>query len=158
MDISNNVNPYISGEEDKLEIESSKILGGVDGSGTAFEELTDLVINARCTRVPVLHGHTACVSFSFVRRPPPNVDDCKQALRDYVSDAQKLGCPSAPSRAIVVMEEPDRPQPRMDVDVEGGYAVSVGGLRKAKGSFDIEFVSLSHNLVLGAAGGSILNA
>jgi len=80
-------------------------------------------------------------------------------MREYVSDAQKLGCPSAPSRAIVVMDEPDRPQPRLDRDTERGYAVSVGRIRADdSGIFDIQFVALSHNTVIGAAGSSLLNA
>ena len=80
-------------------------------------------------------------------------------MQDYVSDAQKLGCPSAPSQAIVVMDEPDRPQPRLDRDLDGGYAVSVGRIREdPSGIFDFQFVALSHNTVIGAAGSSLLNA
>jgi aspartate-semialdehyde dehydrogenase len=70
----------------------------------------------------------------------------KQAMREYVSDAQKLECPSAPQNAITVMEEPDRPQPRLDRDTQKGYTVSVGRIRKDEsGIFDIKFVALSHN-------------
>lgn len=159
MDILGNVVPYIKGEEDKLEPEAQKILGSINSQATAFSEQKNLKISARCTRVPVIDGHTACVSLRFERRPPPSAEKVKQAMRDYVSDVQKLGCPSAPERAIVVMEEPDRPQPRLDLDTEGGYAVSVGGIREdEKGIWDIEFVALSHNTVIGAAGGSLLNA
>jgi aspartate-semialdehyde dehydrogenase len=81
-------------------------------------------------------------------------------MREYVAEAQRLGCSSAPERAIVVFEEPDRPQPRLDRDISGGYAVSVGRVRETnKGShFDIRFAALSHNTVIGAAGSSILNA
>jgi aspartate-semialdehyde dehydrogenase len=106
-----------------------------------------------------LDGHTAIVSLTFARRPAPSAEDVKAALRSYVSEAQRLGCPSAPEQAIVVMEEPDRPQPRLDRETERGYAVSVGRVREDEGGvFDVKFVALSHNTVIGAAGSSILNA
>jgi aspartate-semialdehyde dehydrogenase len=81
-------------------------------------------------------------------------------MRDYQSEAQKLGCPSAPEVAIKVFDEPDRPQPRLDRDINRGYTVSVGRVREGNpgGYFDIRFAALSHNTVLGAAGSSILNA
>jgi aspartate-semialdehyde dehydrogenase len=145
MDIIDNVVPFISGEEDKLETEASKILGGVNGDLTGFVD-QPMKISAACNRVPVLDGHTACVSLRFQRRPPPSAEEVKQAMREYVSDAQKLGCPSAPAKAIVVMEEPDRPQPRLDRETDRGYAVSVGRIREDEsGIFDIKFVALSHN-------------
>lgn len=145
MDIIDNVVPFISGEEDKLETEASKILGGVNDDVTGFVD-QPMKISAACNRVPVLDGHTACVSLRFQRRPPPSAEEVKQAMREYVSDAQKLGCPSAPSKAIVVMEEADRPQPRLDRETDRGYAVSVGRIREDEsGIFDIKFVALSHN-------------
>lgn len=145
MDIIDNVVPFISGEEDKLETEASKILGGVNGDVTGFVD-QPMKISAACNRVPVLDGHTACVSLRFQRRPPPSAEEVKQAMHEYVSDAQKLGCPSAPKNAIVVMEAPDRPQPRLDRETDRGYAVSVGRVREDEsGIFDIKFVALSHN-------------
>lgn len=159
MDIIDNVVPYISGEEDKMEPEARKILGGINSECSAFEEQSNLKISAACNRVPVLDGHTACVSLRFERRPAPSAEEVKQAMRDYVSEAQQLGCPSAPSKAIQVCEEPDRPQPRLDRETDRGYAVSVGRVREDEsGIFDIQFVALSHNTVIGAAGSSILNA
>ncbi|KAK5131256.1 hypothetical protein LTR08_001161 [Meristemomyces frigidus] len=159
MDIIDNVVPYIPGEEEKLELEARKILGGVNSAATAFAEQETLKISGTCTRVPVLDGHTAIVSLTFARRPGPKAEQVKAALREYVSEAQKLGCPSAPANAIVVMEEPDRPQPRLDRETDRGYAVSVGRVREDEaGVFDIKFVALSHNTVIGAAGSSILNA
>ncbi|KAK5164377.1 aspartate-semialdehyde dehydrogenase [Saxophila tyrrhenica] len=159
MDTMDNVIPFISGEEDKLENEAQKILGGINSAATEFEEQSALKISATCNRVPVLDGHTACVSLSFDRRPPPSVDEVKSALRDYVPDAQKLGCPSMPERAIMVFEEQDRPQPRLDRDLGGGYTVSVGRVREdPSGQYDYMFTALSHNTVIGAAGSSILNA
>ncbi len=146
MDILDNVVPFISGEEDKLETEAQKILGSVNGDVTGFQEQRELKVSAACNRVAVLDGHMACVSLRFVKRPPPSAAQIKQAMRDYVSDAQKLGCPSAPQKAITVMDEPDRPQPRLDRDTERGYSVSVGRIREDEsGIFDIKFVALSHN-------------
>lgn len=146
MDIMDNVVPFISGEEDKLETEAQKILGSVNADVTGFQEQKELKISAACNRVPVLDGHTACVSLKFARRPPPSAEQVKQAMRSYVSEAQKLGCPSAPENAILVLDEPDRPQPRLDRETQGGYTVSVGRVREDEsGIFDIKFVALSHN-------------
>ena len=160
MDIFDNVIPYISGEEDKLETEAQKILGSINPEATAFEEQSSLKVGATCTRVGVTEGHMAFVSLRFERRPPPSANEVKAAMREYVADAQKIGCASAPEHAIVVFDEPDRPQPRLDRDISGGYTVSVGRVREAApGShFDIRFAALSHNTVIGAAGSSILNA
>jgi len=129
MDIIDNVVPFIPGEEDKLETEAQKILGEINADATAFAEQTTLKISATCARVPVLDGHTACVSLTFEKKPPPSPAEVKKALAEYVSEAQKLGCPSAPENAIIVMEEPDRPQPRLDRETQRGYAVSVGRVR-----------------------------
>jgi len=146
MDIFDNVVPFISGEEDKLETEAQKILGSVNADATAFEDLASMRVSAACNRVPVIDGHTACVSLRFAKRPPPPVEEVKKAMREYVSEAQTLGCPSAPEPPIMVFDEPDRPQPRLDRDLSRGYTVSVGRLREDEsGIFDIKFVALSHN-------------
>lgn len=146
MDIMDNVVPFISGEEDKLESEARKILGDINADNTAFVEQEALRVSAACNRVPVLDGHTACVSLRFRKRPPPSAEEVKSALREYVSDAETLGCPSAPRPSIVVFDEPDRPQPRLDRDLGRGYTVSVGRVREDEsGVFDIKFVALSHN-------------
>ncbi len=146
MDIIDNVVPFISGEEDKLETEARKILGSINSEATAFVEQDQLRVSAACNRVPVLDGHTACVSLRFKNRPQPKVEDVKAALRDYVSEAETLGCPSAPRPSIMVFDEPDRPQPRLDRDLSRGYTVSVGRVREDEsGIFDIKFVALSHN-------------
>lgn len=159
MDVVDNVVPFIKGEEDKLETEARKILGDLSADATAFEEQSALRVSAACNRVPVLDGHTACVSLRFANRPPPPAADVKAALASYVSEAESLGCPSAPRPSIMVFEEDDRPQPRLDRDLSGGYTVSVGRVREDEsGIFDIKFVALSHNTVIGAAGSSILNA
>lgn len=146
MDMIDNVVPFIPGEEDKLESEARKILGALSGDKTAFVEQQGLRVSATCNRVPVLDGHTACVSLSFERRPAPTAEQCKQAMRAYVAEAQTLGCPSAPSPAIMVFDEDDRPQPRLDRDLGNGYTVSVGRMREDEsGIFDIKFTALSHN-------------
>lgn len=146
MDILDNVIPFISGEEDKLETEAQKILGSVNAEVTGFQDQKDLKISAACNRVAVLDGHTACVSLRFAKRPAPTAEQVKEAMREYVSDVQKLGCPSAPENAILVMNEPDRPQPRLDRETQRGYTVSVGRIREDEsGIFDIKFVALSHN-------------
>ncbi len=147
MDIVDNVVPFISGEEDKMEIESQKILGTLNAEATAFEDQSDLKISAACNRVPVLDGHTACVSLRFKDRDRvPSAQEVKKAMRDYTSEATRLGCPSAPENAISVFEEDDRPQPRLDRELQKGYSVSVGRVREDEsGIFDIKFVALSHN-------------
>lgn len=158
MDIVDNVVPYIPGEEDKIQAEACKILG------TLNEESTQVLsqpmrISAACNRVPVLDGHTVCVSLRFASRPPPSASQVCDAMKEYVSEAQSLGCHSAPQHAIIVRDEIDRPQPRLDRESEKGYAVSVGRVREdPSGIFDIQFVALSHNTIIGAAGSSILNA
>lgn len=148
MDVIDNIVPFISGEEDKLETEARKILGRLDDNGTAFIDQEGLRVSATCNRVPVMDGHTACVSLSFERKPSPSAEEVRKALRDYKCEAQALGCPSAPEPAIKVFgdDEPDRPQPRLDRDLGRGYTVSVGRVREDEaGIFDIKFTALSHN-------------
>lgn len=158
FDILDNVVPFISGEEDKMQSEAQKILGSLNDEITGFEH-QQLPISTACNRVMVLDGHTSCISIKFKKRPPPSVEQVKAAMTSYVSDAQRLGCPSAPKASIVVMEEPDRPQPRLDRDTDRGYAVSVGRVREdPSGVFDLLFVGLSHNTIIGAGGASLLNA
>lgn len=118
MDILDNVIPFISGEEDKIEVEAQKILGAINRETTALELQSTLKISAACNRVPVLDGHTACVSLRFAKRPPPSAQEVRQAINEYVSEAQQLRCPSAPENAISVFEEDDRPQPRLDRDLQ----------------------------------------
>lgn len=146
MDIIDNVVPFIPGEEDKLETEARKILGRLDDAGKAFIEQDALRVSATCNRVPVMDGHTACVSLKFERQPAPTAQQCKDALRSYTAEAQTLGCPSAPNPPIKVFDEEDRPQPRLDRDLGNGYTVSVGRVREDEsGIFDLKFTALSHN-------------
>ncbi|EGW33398.1 aspartate-semialdehyde dehydrogenase [Spathaspora passalidarum NRRL Y-27907] len=157
MDILDNIVPFISGEEDKLEWETKKILGGVNAEGTEFTPIpdSDMKVSAQCNRVPVIDGHTECISFRFAKRPPPSVEQVKKALAEYECDAKKLGCHSAPKQTIHVLEQQDRPQPRLDRDRDNGYGVSVGRVREDP-VLDFKMVVLSHNTIIGAAGAGIL--
>ena len=107
------------------------------------EDLTGFInqpirISVACNRVLVLDGYTVCVSLRFAKRPPPSVIEVCNAMEKYMSEAQSLGCPLAPNRAIVVLDEPDRPQPRLDRETKRGFAVSVGRIREdLSGIFDI---------------------
>ncbi|KAI9319485.1 aspartate-semialdehyde dehydrogenase [Dichotomocladium elegans] len=155
LDILDNVVPYISGEEEKMEWETSKILGGQDGK--QFLPLTNTAVSATCTRVPVLDGHLEAVSVKFANRPAPTPEEVYQVFEKFTSEAQALGCHSAPERSILVNKAADRPQPRLDRDLQKGQAVTVGRVRPCP-VFDIKFMLLVHNTVLGAAGSSVLNA
>lgn len=159
MDILDNIVPYISGEEEKIEWETKKILGNIASDGLTFAPLShdELKVSAQCNRVPVIDGHTECISLRFKNRPAPSVDQVKQCLQEYVCDASKLGCHSAPKQTIHVLEQPDRPQPRLDRDRDAGYGVSVGRIREDP-VLDFKMVVLSHNTVIGAAGAGILIA
>jgi aspartate-semialdehyde dehydrogenase len=159
IDILDNLIPFIGGEEDKLEWEPRKILGEVDSSDkVSFNIIAEdqMRISASCNRVAVTDGHTACVAVKFANGAP-SLEQFKEALRSYTSEARKLNCHSAPSKDIEVLEQPNRPQPRLDRDRGNGYAVSVGRIRPDP-VLDYKFVSLSHNTVLGAAGSGILIA
>jgi aspartate-semialdehyde dehydrogenase len=162
LDIMDNVIPYISGEEEKMEWETLKILGGItlsDGGTKSFDMHAQhpLRVSASCNRVPVIDGHTECVSLRFARRPPPSPQQVREALVAYTSDAHLLGCPSAPIHTISVHEEPDRPQPRLDRYFQDGAGVSIGRVRQCK-VLDIKFVVLANNVSIGAATSSIMNA
>ncbi|KAG6899990.1 hypothetical protein C0993_004609 [Termitomyces sp. T159_Od127] len=162
LDILDNVVPHIGGEEEKVEWEVLKILGGIakgDDGTRSFDmhSKTPLRVSAACNRVPVIDGHTATVSVRFARRPPPSPQQVREALRSFTCDAQTLGCPTAPSKIIDVHEEPDRPQPRLDRYFQDGAGVSVGRIRQCP-VLDIKFVCLSNNVSIGAATSSIINA
>ncbi len=154
LDIVDNIIPYIGGEEEKSENEPGKVLGKVAGGKIVPDE--SISISAHCTRVPVIDGHSACISIQFAGAKP-SLDELKETWRSYRSVPQELGLPSAPRQPIIVRDEIDRPQPRKDRDAENGMAIVAGRLRPCK-VFDYRFVSLSHNTVRGAAGGAILMA
>lgn len=159
MDILDNIIPYIGGEEDKMEWETKKILGNLSADKSTIELLSDeeMKVSAQCNRVAVSDGHTECISFRFKTNEKPNVEQVKQCLRDYQCDAYRLGCHSTPQQTIHVLEQNDRPQPRLDRNRDNGYGVSVGRIREDP-VLDFKMVVLSHNTVIGAAGSGILIA
>jgi aspartate-semialdehyde dehydrogenase len=152
LDATDNLIPYIAGEEEKLQTEPRKILGELRDGSVADAEIK---ISAQCNRVPVIDGHTESVSLKF--RHPATPQDVSAVLREFSGEPQRLGLPSAPVRPIEVREEADRPQPRLDRDAGDGMSVVVGRIRSCP-VFDIRFTLLSHNLIRGAAGAAILNA
>ena len=154
LDIIDNVVPYIGGEEEKTEKEPCKIFGKVDGG--KIVAAGGLKVSAHCNRVPVIDGHTACVSLEFGDKKP-SLEEIERIWSAFRGLPQELDLPFAPKNPIIVRHEPNRPQPRRDRDEDKGMAVSVGRLRECP-LFDISFVGLSHNTVRGAAGGGILNA
>ncbi len=154
IDMTDNVIPFINGEEEKSEVEPLKIFGSIENG--EFREDDSIRISAHCNRVPVIDGHLACVSLEFGSKKP-SLAEIKQIWQAYRSVPQELGLPFAPEQPILVREEKNRPQPRKDRDADKGMAVTVGRLRSCN-VFDCRFVGLSHNTVRGAAGGGILNA
>jgi aspartate-semialdehyde dehydrogenase len=155
LDMLDNIVPFIGGEEEKSEKEPLKIFGVVENGIIKNAELP--LISAHCNRVPVVDGHTACVSLEFVDKKPASMDEIKAIWVAYKGLPQEADLPFAPKQPIIYREEPNRPQPRKDRDADKAMAVVIGRLRPCN-VFDIRFVALSHNTVRGAAGGGILNA
>lgn len=152
LDILGNVLPHIPGEELKIETETQKILGALTGSEIVPH---DVVISAQTTRVPVLNGHTALVSVELASNP--TVDEVVAAFDSFRGRPQNENLPTAPSNPVRYVDDPTRPQPRLDVDSEGGMAITIGRLRECP-VLDLKFIVLGHNTVRGAAGAAILNA
>ena len=151
-DLLDNVLPYIAGEEDKVAREVKKILGQATADG--FEDAA-MRVSATCTRVGVAHGHLASVSLAFRRRP--QVEEVRHILSSYRGGILQDGLPAAPVRPIEVMEEDNRPQPRLDRDRGAGMTVTVGRIRPCE-VHHVKMFVLAHNLVRGAAGAALLNA
>ena len=152
LDVTDNVLPYIEGEEEKVETEPLKILGQYKAGKVHWAEFR---IGAQCHRVNVQDGHLEAVSAGF--RQPPSRDRLVEALSTFRSLPQELNLPSAPHRPVVCLEEPDRPQPRLDRNLEKGMATVVGRIRPCP-ILDYKFDLLGHNTIRGAAGAAILNA
>ena len=152
LDILGNVIPYVAKEEEKMEIETRKMLGRLNGAGIAPAELT---VSAHCNRVPVEDGHTESVSVKL--RKPATREQIIQIFREFRGRPQELRLPSAPERPIIFLEAADRPQPVLDVNAGGGMSVSIGRLRACP-LLDWKFTVLSHNTIRGAAGAALLNA
>ncbi|MFB3814571.1 MAG: aspartate-semialdehyde dehydrogenase [Terriglobales bacterium] len=151
LDILGNVIPYIGKEEEKLEAETRKLLGRLDGSRVVEAPFK---ISAQCNRVAVEDGHTESVSIKFSR--PVKPEYILSAWNDF-HPLKGLHLPSAPQQPVVYDAANDRPQPRFDVDRGAGMTVSVGRLRPC-GVLDWKFTVLSHNTIRGAAGAALLNA
>ncbi|HET9837658.1 MAG TPA: aspartate-semialdehyde dehydrogenase [Candidatus Angelobacter sp.] len=151
MDILGNVIPYIAKEEDKMEAESRKLLGTLNGSRI---EPADLTLSAHCNRVAVEDGHTESVSLKL--RQPAQAEEIIAAWNEFRCLPQKLKLPTAPEQPVIYESAPDRPQPRLDRDRGRGMSAVVGRLRPCN-IFDWKFTVLSHNTIRGAAGAAVLN-
>jgi aspartate-semialdehyde dehydrogenase len=152
LDILDNVVPYIGNEEDKVETEPQKMLGKFAGDKI---EMADFRTSAHTNRVPVIDGHTLCVSLELGTKA--SAADVAQALADFKGPEIVRTLPSTPPNIIEVRSEADRPQTRKDRDAGKGMTTVVGRIRPDP-LFDIKLVLLSHNTIKGAAGGSLQNA
>ncbi len=152
LDILGNVVPYIGGEEEKIETELKKMLGTYSKGEI---RLADFSVSAHCNRVPVIDGHTETVSILFKKKVTPA--QVKEVLKNFKHEAQSMNLPTSPEKAIVVMEEDNRPQPRFDAPKDKGMVTFVGRIRECN-VFDIKMVVMGHNTIRGAAGAAILNA
>jgi aspartate-semialdehyde dehydrogenase len=152
LDILGNVVPAISGEEEKIESETQKILGTLQGNSITPHPT---VVSAQTTRVAVIDGHTESVSVTLDARP--SVADVIAALESFRGRPQELQLPTAPAQPVVWLAAPDRPQPRLDAERGGGMTVTVGRVRPCP-VLGTKFIALGHNTIRGAAGAAVLNA
>ncbi|WP_163873919.1 aspartate-semialdehyde dehydrogenase [Paenibacillus favisporus] len=148
-----NVIPYIGGEEEKSEQEPLRIWGSIDNG--QIVKASSPIITTQCIRVPVTDGHLATVFVSFEKKT--SKEEIIERWRAYQGRPQELGLPSAPKQFITYFEEENRPQTKLDRDIERGMGVSAGRLREDS-IYDFKFVGLSHNTLRGAAGGAVLIA
>ena len=148
-----NLIPYIGGEEEKSEQEPLKVWGKIEGN--KIVKASSPAITTQCLRVPVSNGHTAAVFVSFDKKP--SKEEILKCWKEFSGVPQELELPHAPKQFLNYFEENDRPQAKLDRDLEGGMAVSIGRLREDT-QYDYKFVCLSHNTLRGAAGGAVLLA
>ncbi len=148
-----NLIPFISGEEEKSQLEPLRIWGTVDGDCVKAAE--EPKISVQCLRVPVTDGHTAAVFVNFENKPTKEqiIEDWK----NFKGEPQELELPHAPEQFVTYFEEDNRPQAALDRDIYGGMGVTAGRLREDV-NYDYKFVGLSHNTLRGAAGGAVLIA
>ena len=152
MDILGNVVPYIGSEEEKMQSETQKILGGyADGTFRPLEA----AVSAHCNRVAVVDGHMTAVSVSFESKP--SAEEVQEAITNFRGLPQEKSLPSAPAQPVVYLPQQDRPQPRRDAIRDNGMSVTVGRVRPCP-VLDIKFVACGHNTIRGAAGAAVLNA
>ena len=149
--IADNVIPYIANEEDKIEWEPRKLLGMLDGEGV---RLADITLSASVHRVPVTDGHLLSVSLRTAR--PVSPAEAREALAAYAPPPETADLPSTPRPVLLVREEPDRPQPRLDRLTGRGMTTVVGRVRPDP-VLGLKLEILSHNTVRGAAGGALYN-
>ena len=154
IDLVDNTLPYISGEEEKSEVEPRKIFGKIRNGKFVLDD--SMKISAHCNRVAVTDGHTACCSIQFAGKKP-SAEEIIHIWRGFRALPQELKLPSAPDPVMIYRDEIDRPQAQKDRDAGNGMSITVGRLRKCN-VFDYRFIGLHHNTVRGAAGGAILTA
>jgi aspartate-semialdehyde dehydrogenase len=153
FDILGNVIPGIGGgEEEKIETEANKILGSLAGGKVSPHAA---VVSAHTNRVPVVDGHMLTISVAL--ESAPSLDEVARAMREWRGRPQELRLPSAPESPIEVLDEPFRPQPRLDAERGRGMTITAGRIRRCP-VLGTKFVALGHNTVRGAAGAAILNA
>jgi len=152
LDATDNVIPFIGGEEEKIEAETLKLLGRVNSNVIDEPAMT---VSAQCNRVNVSDGHMASIRVKLSQ--PAKLDQLREALASFTAEPQQLKLHSAPEKPIIVRNENDRPQPRLDRDAGNGMSVTVGRIM-ADNVLDYRFVALGHNTIRGAAGAAILNA
>ena len=152
LDALGNVVPYIKDEEEKIEEETRKFLGTLSNGAVTP---ASCVVGAHCNRVPVENGHTVCVSLELEQRATP--EEARTALRDWRGAEASRGLPSSPERPVVLRDEPDRPQPRRDVDTGRGMSTVVGRVRDDP-VLGLRLVAMAHNVIRGAAGAAVQNA
>jgi len=152
LDATDNVIPFIGGEEEKIEAETLKLLGHFEHDSIQSPEMK---VSAQCNRVNVSDGHMASIHINLAK--PAAADDIRAALAGFTSEPQRLRLHSAPEQVVIVRSENDRPQPRLDRDSGNGMTVTVGRITPDK-VMDYRFVALGHNTVRGAAGAAVLNA
>ncbi len=152
LDALGNVIPFIRDEEEKIEEETRKFLGTFAGNSV---RIADTVVAAQTNRVPVENGHTVCVSMELEQRATP--EQAREALRAWRGAEVARALPTSPERPVILRDEPDRPQPRRDVDAGGGMSTVVGRVR-ADPVLGLRLVAMAHNVVRGAAGAAVQNA
>jgi aspartate-semialdehyde dehydrogenase len=152
LDATDNVIPFIGGEEEKIEAETLKLFGEL-GAGVIND--AGMSVSAQCNRVNVTDGHLASIRVKLSQSA--SLDQIKETLASFRGVPQELKLHSAPVRPVIVREEVDRPQPRLDRDAENGMSVTVGRIMPDN-VLDFRFVALGHNTIRGAAGAAILNA
>ena len=152
LDATDNVIPFIGGEDEKVEAETVKLLGRLDGGSIQPAAMT---VSAQCNRVNVTDGHMASIRVKL--RQTTSLTDIREALSSFSALPQELQLHSAPKHPVIVRDEKDRPQPRLDRNAGNGMSVTVGRILPDT-VFDYRFVALGHNTIRGAAGAAILNA